>query len=161
MVQSFSWCRTTLLCVEENVKKSNFSLKRSVSSIGFGNSIQHNTNLRGTKSFTGIMALRISSQETKGTQMNDDNNANNNAGYCGEQEPSEDKVIETVDLITNEVISFKENILSYQGRTYLLGDISYKWKKDCRMWLWKNRPSMKQEIGDLRNNQSINITTLA
>ncbi|XP_045470085.1 uncharacterized protein LOC123677550 isoform X1 [Harmonia axyridis] len=93
--------------------------------------------------------------------MNDDNNANNNAGYCGEQEPSEDKVIETVDLITNEVISFKENILSYQGRTYLLGDISYKWKKDCRMWLWKNRPSMKQEIGDLRNNQSINITTLA
>lgn len=58
------------MSVEENVKKSNFPLKRSVSSLGFGNSILHNTNLRGTKSFTGIIALRMNSQETKGTQVN-------------------------------------------------------------------------------------------
>ncbi|XP_044751905.1 uncharacterized protein LOC123311865 isoform X3 [Coccinella septempunctata] len=101
--------------------------------------------------------------------MNDDsnnnNNNNNNAGYCGElineQETSEDKVIETVDLATNEIVNFKENILNYQGKTYLLRDISYKWKKDCRMWLWKNRPSTHKEIGDLCNNQNITITTLA
>lgn len=96
--------------------------------------------------------------------MNDENSGNN-AGYCGEvineQENSEDKVIETVDLATNEIINFKENILTYQGKTYLLGDISYKWKKDCRMWLWKNRPTAHEEIGDLCNNQNLTITTLA
>ncbi|XP_060529377.1 uncharacterized protein LOC132703879 [Cylas formicarius] len=52
--------------------------------------------------------------------------------------------IETRDLLTNEPVLVKEEALNYQGKIYSRNDIAYFWKKDCRMWLWKNCKEFKK-----------------
>ncbi|KAK9879527.1 hypothetical protein WA026_006597 [Henosepilachna vigintioctopunctata] len=145
------------MSVEENVKRSKLPLQRSASFIEFGCTSSPNSNLRVTKSYTGIMGLKLNSQETKGTQMNNNNNDNGNCGEMLEDLDSDDRVIETLDIFKNEIMLFKESLLNYQGRKYLINDISNKWKKDCRMWLWKNRAD-RRNIGDLCINQNAVLT---
>lgn len=46
--------------------------------------------------------------------------------------------IATKDVGTEETIIVNEEILTHHGQTYTTNDIAWAWKKDCRMWLWKN-----------------------
>lgn len=56
--------------------------------------------------------------------------------------PSKD-VIETKDEFTNEAVVFKADILKQGHVCHSINEVAYKWKKDCRMWLWKNSVQMK------------------
>lgn len=41
--------------------------------------------------------------------------------------------------MSNQIYLVKDEMLTYRGRKYSLNDIATRWKKDCRMWLWKNK----------------------
>ncbi|XP_049822201.1 uncharacterized protein LOC126265284 [Aethina tumida] len=45
---------------------------------------------------------------------------------------------ETRDIGTNTMVTMNGNILKSKGRCHTMHEVAYKWKKDCRIWLWKN-----------------------
>lgn len=53
--------------------------------------------------------------------------------------------IETRDLTTNEIVTVKADILQHGGRQYSVNEIAHLWKKDCRIWLWKNCMEFKKD----------------
>lgn len=65
--------------------------------------------------------------------------------------------IETRDLYNNDTILVSRNALLYKGKSYSINDIAFRWKKDCRMWLWKNALEMKKNksVGDHIKEQLI------
>lgn len=52
--------------------------------------------------------------------------------------------IETKDAITNEIVVIKDEVLKRGGKNYTINEIAHIWKKDCRIWLWKNCPELKR-----------------
>ncbi|KAG5878489.1 hypothetical protein JTB14_010274 [Gonioctena quinquepunctata] len=122
-------------------KKINFKtpkttpLRRSVSTTSLGLMFETHLTLRDTKSYTGGTE-DVSSDE--------------------ENEVKEDKIgelmtniysikdeVETIDAATNEKYLVKTKILQKVDKNYSLNDLAYTWKKDCRLWLWKNCYEMK------------------
>lgn len=65
--------------------------------------------------------------------------------------------IETRDLYNNDTILVSRNALLYKGKSYSINDIAFRWKKDCRMWLWKNALEVKKNksVGDHIKEQLI------
>lgn len=67
---------------------------------------------------------------------------------------------ETREIMSDEVFFVKEDMLNYRGKRYSLNDVALKWKKDCRMWLWKGKVSRKKSksVGELRNRSQTATT---
>lgn len=68
----------------------------------------------------------------------------------------------TKEYFSNQVYIVTEEMLSYRGRKYSLNDIATRWKKDCRMWLWKSRMIKKcnksmLELHEKLENLKINL----
>lgn len=55
--------------------------------------------------------------------------------------------MKTTDVFTNETFIVKSDMLVYGGKRYTFDDIAVKWKKDCRMWLWKNEKKDRRLSG--------------
>lgn len=58
--------------------------------------------------------------------------------------PTTDKIIETRDAVTNEIVEIESGILQQGGKKYSVNEIAHIWKKDCRIWLWKNCTDFKK-----------------
>lgn len=58
--------------------------------------------------------------------------------------PTTDKMIETTDAVTNEIIKIESAMLQQGGKKYSINEIAHIWRKDCRIWLWKNCPDFKK-----------------
>lgn len=58
--------------------------------------------------------------------------------------PSVKDEIETKDAITNEIVTVKDEALKCGGKNYTINEIAHIWKKDYRIWLWKNCPELKR-----------------
>lgn len=58
--------------------------------------------------------------------------------------------IETKDVYNNVTIIVNRDALLYKGKSYSINDVAFRWKKDCRMWLWKNSCEMRKNksVGD-------------
>lgn len=52
--------------------------------------------------------------------------------------PTTDKIIETTDAATNEIVNIESGMLNQGGKKYSVNEIAHVWRKDCRIWLWKN-----------------------
>lgn len=65
-----------------------------------------------------------------------------------------EKEMKTTDLLTNETFIVKANLLFYKGKRYTFDDVAVKWRKDCRMWLWKNTNKKKNcnTLDELQRN---------
>lgn len=65
----------------------------------------------------------------------------------------DEKGYETQEITSNEIFLVKDEILNYRGKRYSLNDIATRWKKDCRMWLWKSTTGKKKNrsLGELRD----------
>ncbi|CAG9863033.1 unnamed protein product [Phyllotreta striolata] len=132
-------------------KKLNFKtklapLRRSASTTSLGLLFNRHLNLRDTKSYTGGMddTKSLSSDENEVIDRNTELITKTNA-YLDLKDN-----IETRDKSTNEIVVVKAEILQQGGRTYSLNDLAYFWKKDCRIWMWKNSPELKnnKSVGD-------------
>ncbi|XP_066138614.1 uncharacterized protein [Euwallacea fornicatus] len=83
--------------------------------------------LRDTKSFTG----NINDIKSPYHRVIEKINGNDQeVRYCDG--------IETRDLYNNRTIIVKREALLHKGKIYTINDIAFYWKKDFRMWLWKN-----------------------
>ncbi|XP_056638458.1 uncharacterized protein LOC130446307 [Diorhabda sublineata] len=129
-----------------NFKSKSTPLKRSVSTTSLGLLFNQHLNLRDTKSYTGGM------DDNKSTSSEDNEVTNDKKT---ELTPKQNQYllnaeVETKDKSTNETVKVKTEILCQGGRTYSLNDLAYVWKKDCRIWLWKNCAELKlnKSIGD-------------
>lgn len=73
------------------------------------------------------------------------------------------KIIETRDAITNEIVKIESDILHQGGRKYSVNEIAHIWKKDCRIWLWKNGTDFKKSrsIGEKMKSGLIKIKDYA
>ncbi|KAF5288625.1 hypothetical protein FQR65_LT11996 [Abscondita terminalis] len=126
-------------------------LQKSVSSIGLSEGIP-NLSLREAKSFTGaIEELKINSLKA--------NNHGEMINYHDELY-TDDKLLgtrinergyETREVLSNEVFLVRDEMLTYRGKRYSLNDIATKWKKDCRMWLWKSHKPKIKPLRELRD----------
>ncbi|XP_066253885.1 uncharacterized protein [Euwallacea similis] len=95
--------------------------------------------LRDTKSFTG----NINDIKAQYHRVIEKINGNDQEiRYCGG--------IETRDLYNNHTIIVKREDLLHKGKIYGINDIAYYWKKDFRMWLWKNtyEERKNKSVGD-------------
>ncbi|KAF7269956.1 hypothetical protein GWI33_017046 [Rhynchophorus ferrugineus] len=94
-------------------------------------------NLRDTKSVTCNMDIpQKELEQIKITDDGDDDYLQISSG------------IQTKDLYNNDIVLVNKEALIYQGKRYSINDIAFSWKKDCRMWLWKNS-------WELRKNKSV------
>lgn len=128
--------------LKKSPTKTRATLKRSASTTDLGVVHLNNLNLREAKSYTLAMAINASedfAKETDQTALK---------SHYNQYE------IETRDAVTNEPISIPDTILNWRGKEYPLQQIAYKWKKDCRMWLWKNGTEFKKNrsIMDQKRN---------
>ncbi|KAK4879800.1 hypothetical protein RN001_007946 [Aquatica leii] len=132
--------------------------QKSVSSIGLCEGTQ-NLSLREAKSFTGaIEELKINAikENNHGEMMNchdelyiDDSLLGNHINERG---------YETREVLSNQIFLVRDEMLTYRGKRYSLSDIATKWKKDCRMWLWKSDKPKIKSLRELREKlQNIKI----
>ncbi|XP_023012071.1 uncharacterized protein [Leptinotarsa decemlineata] len=138
-------------------KKLNFKsvkttpLRRSVSTTSLGFILGTHLNLRDTKSYTG----GTEDAKSVGSEENEVKNDKN-----GEITPNMFLLddIETVDAATDKIVMIRMNILNAGNKHYSLKDLAYRWKKDCRIWLWKNSSEMKlnKSVGDRYRDQFTN-----
>ncbi|KAJ8926977.1 hypothetical protein NQ314_020602 [Rhamnusium bicolor] len=124
-----------------NIKSKTTPLRRSVSTTSLGLLYAKQLNLRDTKSYTGGM------EDTKSISSEENEVKNDKIGELVEKNiyksPIKDE-IETRDAVTNEIVIIKEEVLNHGGKNYTLNEIAHIWKKDCRIWLWKNCSELKR-----------------
>lgn len=66
----------------------------------------------------------------------------------------------TKEVFSNQVFVVTEDMLIHRGKSYTMNDIATRWKKDCRMWLWKSKHTRRRNrsIAELREQiQNIKI----
>ncbi|KAF2883937.1 hypothetical protein ILUMI_22229 [Ignelater luminosus] len=129
----------------------NTFIKKSLSTIRLSVGSQ-NLALREAKSFTGAI------EELKAATAKD--KSHGGSINCHEQiytdvkpykSQIDEKGYETREVISNQIFLVKDEMLTYRGKRYSLSDIATKWKKDCRMWLWKsNKHKKNKSLGELR-----------
>nr|CAH7730517.1 unnamed protein product [Callosobruchus chinensis] len=120
-------------------KSKTTTLRRSVSTTSIGRLFATHLNLRDTKSYTTGMDETISTNSDDGEGKEDQKVAEGVTCYL----EGEDGV-ETRDVVTNEVLVVKKDAL----QQHTLNEVAYFWKKDCRIWLWKN-------CADFKSNKSV------
>ncbi|XP_030761135.1 uncharacterized protein LOC115886186 [Sitophilus oryzae] len=98
-------------------------LKRSISATGIDMPNITTLNLRDTKSVTCNM-------ETPQMKLNKSKKEEDDFDFHD--------AIKTRDIYSGDTILVNREALMYQGKKYNINDIASAWKKDCRMWLWKN-----------------------
>lgn len=69
-------------------------------------------------------------------------------GLCRLQ--SKEKAVDGRGFVTrevplNQIYLVKDEMLTYRGKRYSFNDIAIRWKKDCRMWLWKSKMHRKNK----------------
>ncbi|XP_018574166.1 uncharacterized protein LOC108913164 [Anoplophora glabripennis] len=122
-----------------NLKSKAAPLRRSVSTTSLGILYAKHLNLRDTKSYTGGM------EDAKSVSSEENEVRNDKMGELIHRDrPSVKNEIETKDAITNEILVIKDEMLQCGGKNYTLNEIAHIWKKDCRIWLWKNCPELKR-----------------
>ncbi|KAH1014246.1 uncharacterized protein LOC109540347 [Dendroctonus ponderosae] len=114
-------------------------LKRSVSATDLNLPGFAALNLRDTKSFSGNMDdIKSAPQKLMEKIKGNDDEIHFTDG------------IETKDIYNNDTIIVNREALFHGGKSYSINDIAFHWKKDCRMWLWKNAANTRKNksVGD-------------
>ncbi|XP_022914373.1 uncharacterized protein [Onthophagus taurus] len=134
---------------EENCKK--YNLRKSVSSIGF-NTGQPNLSLREARSFTGALEELKCGPKSTNFCSHEHNINSNEQLHKSEIDGTVERGYVTKEIISNQVFLVRDDMLNYRGKRYSLNDIATRWKKDCRMWLWKNKLNKKRNrsVGEIR-----------
>lgn len=136
---------------EENYKyRSSNALRKSASSIGFTAGLSTLT-LRESRSFTGALEeLRACTKSTKVSGPDQDSPVR--LEKVSRDNDGVENGYVTKEVMSNQVYLVKDEMLTYRGRKYSLNDIATRWKKDCRMWLWKNKFCKKKNrsLGEIR-----------
>ncbi|KAF5288990.1 hypothetical protein FQA39_LY03869 [Lamprigera yunnana] len=128
----------------------NKMLQRSLSSIGISESNQNFT-LREAKSFTG--AIEELKRNVKKTPNHEELISCHDELYSDVNVGNEihERGYETREVLSNQIFFVRDEMLTYRGKRYSLNDIASKWKKDCRMWLWKSHKPKIQSLKELRD----------
>ncbi|CAH1983778.1 unnamed protein product [Acanthoscelides obtectus] len=114
-------------------------LRRSVSTTSIGGLFTAHLNLRDTRSYAGGMDdTRSTNSDDEGVEL--DKNVTEERNRCPEGKDE----VETRDAVTNKVFLVKKEDL----QQHTLNEVAYLWKKDCRIWLWKN-------CAELKSNKSV------
>ncbi|GJQ83838.1 hypothetical protein Trydic_g5696 [Trypoxylus dichotomus] len=136
---------------EKNYGRKNVNnVRRSVSTIGFHTAFS-NLTLREARSFTGALEeLRACNRSTSVCDAEHVSPVRPDE-HCKESEGAENGYV-TKEILSDQVYVVKDEMLTYRGRKYSLNDIATRWKKDCRMWLWKNKFCKKKNrsVGEIR-----------
>lgn len=118
-------------------KRRKNMLRKTVSSVGF--SPQYTTfDVREAKSFTGAL------DELKHLGQNkiEQGLVCHRRGKDGKCEQG----CVTTEIFSNQIFVVTEDMLNHRGKSYTMNDIAIRWKKDCRMWLWKSRAKRKSQM---------------
>ncbi|XP_028137729.1 uncharacterized protein LOC114332191 [Diabrotica virgifera virgifera] len=123
-----------------NPKQKSTPLRRSRSTTSLGISFNEQLNLRDTKSYSGQMddTKSVSSEENEITPRKTPDLSPRGESVIIEE-------IETMDRVLNKIVRIPAKILLERGRSHMLHEVAHTWKKDCRMWLWKNSLEMKSK----------------
>ncbi|XP_072392567.1 uncharacterized protein [Diabrotica undecimpunctata] len=123
-----------------NPKQKSTALRGSRSTTSLGIIFNEKLNLRDTKSYSGQMddTKSVSSDENEITPRKTPD-----LSPRGELVMNEE--IETLDRVSNKVVQIPAKKLLEGGRSHMLHEVAHTWKKDWRMWLWKNSPEMKSK----------------
>ncbi|VEN58292.1 unnamed protein product [Callosobruchus maculatus] len=116
------------------LKPKTTPLRRSVSTTSIGGLFTTHLNLRDTKSYTTGMDDTRSTNSDEG-EVEADKKVTEERTGCLEGKDE----FETRDVVTNEVLVVKRDAL----QQHTLNEVAYLWKKDCRIWLWKNCAEFK------------------
>ncbi|CAH0547900.1 unnamed protein product [Brassicogethes aeneus] len=128
-------------------KTAKLFLRRSSSTTGIGDLFSKNLNLREARSDAGNV------EDVKSVSSNEEEpNLNYESPYKKDAISDDTKCIETEDMLMNRPVSISYSVLNFQGKKYTLNDIAHKWKKDCRIWLWKNNKQFKKNrsVGEVK-----------
>nr|XP_008194368.1 PREDICTED: uncharacterized protein LOC103313275 [Tribolium castaneum] len=128
-----------------NPKEKNLILKKCASTNELGVLTSANLNLREAKSYAGAM-VDTKLYDSVPNQRHQNTKENCCELFCKDYDTQrmDKNSIATKDVVTDEVYYIKEEFLSLKGRNYTADDIAWTWKKDCRMWMWKNDVDFKK-----------------
>ncbi|XP_049822200.1 uncharacterized protein LOC126265283 [Aethina tumida] len=115
------------------IKPGRLVLRRSVSETKIDSLFPFNLSLREAKS-CNVSMEEIANKETSFTLED----------LYKTEDPNDGEFFETKDMGANQMVTMKYDILNSQGRKHSLFEVAYKWKKDCRIWLWKNSDEFKR-----------------
>ncbi|KAJ3633515.1 hypothetical protein MTP99_010456 [Tenebrio molitor] len=138
-----------------NPKDKNLILKKCASTNELGILNSTNLNLREAKSYAGAM-VDTKLYDSMPNQRYQNTKENCLELFCKDYDIQrmDKNAIATKDAVTEEVYYINEEFLMQKGKAYTASDIAWSWKKDCRMWMWKNNVDFKKNrsVAEMRKS---------